>query len=126
MRARQSMRAKQGGATFLGMVIIFAILGMGVYAGIRLVPLYFEYMAVVRAMDQVAKEYNGEPVTVGQVRTALDRRWTIEDIKSIDPKEMEIRKQGNGLMMRAAYRAEAPFLGNVSLVVDFDKAVEIK
>ncbi|HKQ81478.1 MAG TPA: DUF4845 domain-containing protein [Steroidobacteraceae bacterium] len=120
------MRARQGGATFLGMVIILAILGFGVYAGIRLVPLYFEYMEVVRAMDQVAKEYNGEPVTVAQLRTSLDRRWTIEDIKSIQPKDMEIHKQGNGVTMRAFYRAEAPFVANVSLVVDFDKTVEIK
>ncbi len=126
MRARQGMPAKQRGATFLGMVIIFAILGFGVYAGIRLVPLYFEYMAVVRAMDQVAKEYDGEPVTVQQVRTSLDRRWTIEDIKSLDPKDMEIRKQGNGMVMRAYYRAEAPFVANISLAVDFDKTVEIK
>lgn len=126
MRASKSLPTKQRGATFLGMVIIFAILGVGVYAGIRLVPLYFEYMAVVRAMDQVAKEYDGEPVTAQQIRTSLDRRWTIEDIKSLDPKDMEIRKEGNGMVMRAYYRAEAPFVANVSLVVDFDKTVTIK
>lgn len=119
------MRARQGGATFLGMVIILAILGAGLYAGIRLVPLYFEYMEVVRAMEQVAKEFNGEPVSVAQIRTSLDRRWTIEDIKSIQPKDMEIRKAGSGVTMRAFYRAEAPFVANVSLVVDFDKTVEI-
>lgn len=126
MRARVGMRTRQGGATFLGMVIILGILGVGVYAGIRLVPLYFEYMEVVRAMEQVAKEYQGEPVTVSQIRTSLDRRWTVEDIKSVQPKEIEIRKEGSVMSMRAFYRAEAPFIGNVSLVVDFDKTVEIK
>lgn len=120
------MRAKQGGATFLGMLIIFAILGVGVYAGIRLVPIYFEYMAVVRAMEQTAKEYSGEPVSVNQIRVSLDRRWTIEDIKSLNPKDIEVRKAGNGVSMRAFYRAEAPFIGNVSLVADFDKTVEIQ
>jgi hypothetical protein len=119
------MRAKQRGATFLGMVIIFAIVGVGVYAGIRLVPIYVEYMAVVRALEQTAKEYSGAPVTVSQVRISLDRRWTIEDIKSISPNDIEIRKVGNGTTMRAFYRAEAPFIGNVSLVADFDKTVEI-
>ncbi len=119
------MRAKQGGATLLGMLIIFAIVGVGVYAGIRLVPIYFEYMAVVRAMEQTANEYKGEAVSVNQVRVSLDRRWTVEDIKSISPKEIEIRKVGNGMAMRAFYRAEAPFIGNVSLVADFDKTVEI-
>lgn len=126
MRAQHGMRARQGGATFLGMVIILGILGFGLYAGIRLVPLYFEYMEVVRAMEKVSREFAGQPVTVAEIRKSLDNSWTVEDIKSIQPKDMEIHKQGNGMVMRAFYRAEAPFVANVSLVVDFDKTVEIK
>jgi hypothetical protein len=119
------MYARQRGATFLGMLIIVAILGCGLYAGIRLVPIYFEYMAVVRAMEQTAKEEDGTATSPQQLRTAMDRRWTIEDIKSIDPKEIEIKKIPNGFSMRAYYRAEAPFVANVSLVVDFDKTVNV-
>ncbi|HEY4365923.1 MAG TPA: DUF4845 domain-containing protein [Steroidobacteraceae bacterium] len=117
---------EQRGATFLGMLIIAAILGSALYAGIRLVPLYFEYMAVTRAMDQTAKEVNGEATSPQQLRTSLDRRWTIEDIKSIDPKEIEIKKSASGYTMHAAYRAETPFVANVSLVVDFDKSVDVR
>ena len=51
------MRSRQLGATFIGMAIIVAIIGVGLYAGIRLVPIYMEYMAVVRALDQTAKEH---------------------------------------------------------------------
>jgi hypothetical protein len=119
------MRSRQRGATFLGMVTIIAILGFALYAGIRLAPLYFEYMAVVRAMEQTAKEHSGG-TTPQQLRNALNRRWTIEDIKSLEPKEIEITKAGTGFSMRAWYRAEAPFIGNVSLVADFDKTVEVK
>ena len=120
------MFARQRGATFLGMVIILAILGVALYAGIRLTPLYFEYMAVARALDQTSKEYSGEPTSPQQLRTSLDRRWTIEDIKSLDPKDIEIKKNGTGFTMRAYYRAESPFVANVSLVVDFDKSVDVK
>jgi type IV secretory pathway TrbF-like protein len=116
---------EQRGATFLGMVIIAAILGCAVYAGIRLIPLYFEYMAIARAMEQTAKEEKGSPTSPQEIRNALDRRWTIEDIKSIDPKEIEVKKNGNGYTMHAAYRAETPFVANVSLVVDFDKTVDV-
>jgi hypothetical protein len=119
------MRSRQRGATFIGMVTIIAILGFALYAGIRLAPLYFEYMAVVRAMEQTAKEHSGG-TTPQQLRNALNRRWTIEDIKSLEPKEIEITKSGTGFAMRAWYRAEAPFIGNVSLVADFDKTVEVK
>jgi hypothetical protein len=118
------MRSRQRGATFLGMVTIIAILGFALYAGIRLTPLYLEYMAVARALEQTAKEEVGatSPQTL---RNALDRRWTIETIDSIQPKDIEIKKAGSGFTMRAWYRAEAPFISNVSLVADFDKTVRV-
>jgi hypothetical protein len=119
------MYVRQRGATFLGMLIIIAILGAALYAGIRLTPLYFEYMAVTRAMDQTAKEHEGEPTSPQQLRTSLDRRWTIEDIKSLQPKDIEIKKDGKAFTMRAYYRAESPFIANVSIVVDFDKSVTV-
>jgi len=119
------MRDHQRGATFIGMLVIVAILGLGLYGAIRLVPLYMEFMAVARALDQTAKEAAGSPTSPGELRSSLDRRWTIEDITSLQPKEVEIRRSGNGYSMRARYRTEAPFIGNVSLAVDFDKTVEV-
>jgi hypothetical protein len=53
------MRSRQRGATFLGMVTIIAIIGFALYGGIRVTPMFLEYMAVVRALDETAKEYSG-------------------------------------------------------------------
>jgi hypothetical protein len=114
------MRSRQRGATFLGMVTILAVIGFGLYGVIRVFPLYMEYMAVVRAMEQTAKEGINSP---NDARVALGRRWSIEDIKSLDPKDIEIKRDSKGYSMRAWYRAEAPFVANISLVVDFDKTV---
>lgn len=119
------MLRRQRGATFLGMVIILAILGFALYGGIRLTPIYLEYMAIVRAMEQTAKENADGTTSPQQLRQSLDRRWTIEDIKSIDPKEIEIKRTSGGFTMRAFYDAQAPFVGNVSLVAHFDKTVDV-
>jgi hypothetical protein len=119
------MYLRQRGATFLGMVTIIAILGCGVYGGIRLTPIYMEYMAVSRALQQTAEEYDGGNPGLQQLRAALDRRWSVEDIMSLDYKDVEIKRTGKGYSLRAEYRAEAPFVGNVSLAVDFDKMVEL-
>lgn len=116
---------RQHGATFLGMLIIVAILGLGLYAGIRLTPLYMEYLAVVRAMEQIAKQEEASSITPAEIRRSLENRWTIEDVKSLAVKDITITKLGDGFEMNAAYRAEAPFIGNVSLVIDFDKTVQI-
>jgi hypothetical protein len=119
------MRSRQRGATLIGMLVIASIIGFGLYAAIRLTPLFLEYMAVVRAMEQIAKEHSDGSTSPAELRTALDRRWTIEDIKSLAIKDIEIKRVGGGYAMRAWYRAEAPFVGNVSLVVDFDKTVHV-
>jgi hypothetical protein len=116
---------RQRGATFIGMVIIVAILGCGLYAGIRLVPLYLEYMTVVRSLEQVSAEYSGQQTNANAIRSSLGKRWDIEDIKSLDTKDIDIHKEGSEFIMNAFYRAEAPFVANVSLVVDFDKTVSI-
>lgn len=116
---------RQRGATFLGIVTIVAILGFGLYGGIRLVPLYMEYMNVVRAMEQVSTEFGGQPTNANAIRVSLGRRWEVEDIKSLDVKDIAIMKEGNEFIMNAFYRAEAPFVANVSLVVDFDKTISI-
>jgi hypothetical protein len=119
------MLRRQRGATFLGMVIILAIVGFALYGGIRLTPLYLEYMAIVRAMEQTAKE-GTEGTTAQALRASLSKRWAIEDIKSIQPKDIQIKRAQNGFTMRAVYDAPAPFVANVSLVAHFDKTVDVQ
>jgi hypothetical protein len=122
---RVGLQHKQRGATFLGMVTIVAILGCGVYAGIRLVPLYMQHFAVVRAMNQTAETLKGGDVSPASIRNSLGRRWEIEDITQLDVKDIEINKVPNGVEMYASYEARAPFIANVSLIVEFEKSVVI-
>jgi hypothetical protein len=118
-------RQKQRGATFLGMVTIVAILGLAVYAGIRLVPLYIDNFAVMKALNDTAKTLQGTDVSPTAIRKSLDARWTTDYISSVAVSDIEITPVANGLEMRAAYEARAPFIANISLVVDFDKAVVV-
>jgi hypothetical protein len=120
------MLSRQRGATAIGMLVIVGIIAFGLYGGVRLLPLYLEYMAIVRAMEQTASESDGNATSPPELRRSLDRRWTIEDIKSIQPKDIEIKKISGGFSMRAFYRAEAPFVSNVSLVADFDKTIDVR
>lgn len=114
---------RQRGATLLGTIVIVAIVGLGLYSVIRLWPLYFEYFSVVRAMEAVSKEGAGSDVT--QLRNALQRRWDIEDIKSLEVRDIDIKRTNTGMQMHAAYEGRASFVANVYWVVEFDKTVTI-
>ncbi len=119
------MNQRQRGATFLGMVTILVILGAALYAGIRLVPVFLEYTKVARALEQVRDEYGTIDANPGLIRRSLERRWDVEDIRSIGWKEVEIKRTTEGFDMRAAYDVEQPFVANVYLLAKFDKLVTI-
>jgi hypothetical protein len=119
-------RDQQRGATALGMLTILIILGLGLYAVIRLVPVYIDYYEVVSAMEKVSNETKAADTSPDKIKFALNRHWLIEDIGTFDYKDMQIRKSGSGYEMTAEYRAEVPFIGNVSLAVDFYKSVTVE
>ena len=119
------MKHRQHGATFLGMVTILLILGAGVYAGIRLVPVYLDYTKVARALEQVRDEHAAIDTNPQLIRNSLERRWDVEDIKGIGWKEIEVKRTNEGYTVRAAYAAEQPFAANVYLLAKFDKTVTI-
>ncbi len=123
MQTIQSPR-QQRGATMLGMLIIVAILGLALYSLIRLWPVYFEYYSIVRSMEDVAKSEKGEP-SISQLRSALEKHWEIEDIKSLDVKDIEIKKTPSGTEMHAQYEGRVPFVANIFWVVEFDKTVSV-
>jgi Domain of unknown function (DUF4845) len=118
---RAGWRSTQRGATLLGILIIGGILAFAVYAGIRLVPLYVDYMSVSKVLNRVAKSGSN---SVPAIKQSLQAAWTADYISTVNPEDIEITPTGSGTFkLRANYRAEAPFVANVSLVVDFDKEV---
>jgi hypothetical protein len=119
------MKHRQRGMTFLGLVTILAILAVALYAGLRLVPVYGEYLEVSRALEQVRDEHSAIDTTVQMIRNSLERRWDVEDIKGIGWKEVEITKTSEGYEVTADYEVESPFIGNVSLLTKFNKSVVI-
>lgn len=112
---------RQRGATMLGMLFMTAIIGLALYSVIRLWPLYFEYYSVARSMEAVAKE--GGNSDVPQLRNALQRRWAIEDIKTLDVRDIEIKKTNTGMQLHASYEGRVSFVANIYWVIEFDKTV---
>jgi hypothetical protein len=117
---------RQRGMTFIGLLCILALLGLIGYAGLRLVPLYLNYMKVARSMDATASELKSDNPDAGAIRRSLEKHWQIEDIDSVSAKEVEIVKNEGGVSLHLAYDDAAPYIQNVSLSVHFDKTVKVQ
>lgn len=113
---------RQRGMTFLGLLILIAFVGLFVFAGIKLLPGFTEYMAVTKALESLKTDGGGSPQSM---RIALEKRFDIEDIKSLDWRDIEISRQGQDWVVHASYQFTTDFIGNVGFVVNFDKSVTI-
>ncbi|HEX3950821.1 MAG TPA: DUF4845 domain-containing protein [Steroidobacteraceae bacterium] len=120
------MRNHQQGMTFIGLLCVLALAGVVVYAGIRLAPLYLNYMKVARTMESVAAEVKGDNPDPGTIRMLIDRHFNIEDPSGVDTKDIEITKDDGGVQMHVAYDDSAPYVANVSLSVHFEKTVKVR
>ena len=120
------MRRSQQGMTFLGLLCILVLAGFFVYAGIRLVPVYLNYMNIVRTMYAVAADFKGDNPDAGAISNSLERHWEVQAISVVDYKDVVITKDDNGVSLHVAYDDAEPYIGNVSLAVHFDKTVKVQ
>lgn len=119
------MRKSQRGMTFIGLLFILALVGAIGYAGLRLIPVYLNYMKISKIMDATATEVEGS-TDPGNIKRTLERHWAIDDPTAIDYKDIEITKDDSGAVMHVSYDDAVPYIANVSLSVHFDKTVKVK
>jgi Tfp pilus assembly protein PilE len=120
------MRQRQQGMTLIGLLCILALVGVIVYAGIRLSTVYLNYMKVARSMEATAEEFKSENPDIAGMRRSLERHWQIESIDSVEDKEVEIVKDNGTVLMHVVYDDAVPYIANVSLSVHFDKTVKVQ
>lgn len=123
---KRQARRRQAGMTTLGLVILVAFVGVFAFAGIRLTPVYLNYMKVVGVVDGVVAEFDGVNASRSAIRSSISRRFDIESVGEITAKDVKVTKVGEGHEIVAAYSHKSPFIANVSFVVDFEKRALIR
>ena len=120
------MRNKQLGVTAIGWLILltpFAIVG---YAGVRVLPMYLNYMKVTRALEQAGNEMktNGGANATG-IKNSIDKHFEVDMVEYPDSKTFKITHDNGQWIVEANYDDEAPLFANISIHVTFDKIVKI-
>ena len=119
------MRNRQVGVTAIGWLFLLTPLAVVIYAGIRLAPVYLNYMKVVKAMEGSVGELKAGGVSPQSIRTAIDKHFEIDMVEYPTTKDMKITKDGASWIVESQYDDDAPLFANLSLHVTFDKKVKI-
>lgn len=122
----QRLVRRQAGMTTLGLAILVAFVGLFAFAAIRLTPVYLNYMKVASVVSGVFEEYDGTNPSRAAIRQSIARRFDIESVAVIRAKDVAVKTVDEGYEVAAVYSHKAPFIANVSFVVDFDRRVVIR
>lgn len=118
------MRRIQRGISFLGFVIVAAVLGLFIFVGLALYPMYSEYWSVRAAMKGVAGEPGAATMTAEAIYQNLQKRFNIGYVESVKRENIYIFNQ-NGRKLRITYEVRKPMVYNLDVVAKFDHTVDL-
>jgi hypothetical protein len=107
--------ARQRGLSLVSLIFLGVVAILLLTIGFKLVPSLIEYLAIDRAVQRIKNEGS----TVREIRAAFDRYATIEDIKSVSSKDLDITKDADGVVISFEYKYWVPLADNVHLVIDY-------
>jgi hypothetical protein len=116
----------QAGMTTVGFLLLVVFVGLFAFAFIRLTPVYLNYMKVAGVLEGVHKEFDSQNASRNAIRTSISRRFDVESVSQITANDIKVTTDSNGFLVQAVYDHSAPFVGNVSFTVHFDKQVLVR
>ncbi|MFB3124262.1 MAG: DUF4845 domain-containing protein [Woeseiaceae bacterium] len=119
-------QARQVGITTVGFLILAVFIGLFAFAGMRLSPVYLNYMKVAGVLDGVFKEFDSQNPSRASLQKSIRRRFDVESVTIITARDIKIVNESGGFRIEAVYDHMAPFIGNVSFSVHFDKKVLVR
>ncbi len=119
------MFARQRGITAIGWLVLLIPFAIVIYAGIRLAPVYLNYMKVSRSLNDLTSEFQTGGATPDTIRNALSKHFEIDEVDYPKLKDISISRDGRGWEVEAAYDDQAPLFAHITLEVEFDKVVTL-
>ena len=118
---------RQQGMTMWGMAslalagIFFALLFF------KLFPPYMEDIKIGSAIKRVAEKPGAGSRGPAELLESIDKMFSIENINRSAHKEVEIVPRGESAkLIKMEYEEVVPFAGNISILLEFDHAVEAR
>jgi hypothetical protein len=115
----------QAGMTAIGWMIMIVLVGFLAIFFIKLVPVYIESFTVRSVITGLGKEAGGDFSTVQNVREAIDRRFSINSVTSVEANEVIIEPSEAGFSLSLDYEVRVPFVYNIELVAKFSEQGQV-
>jgi hypothetical protein len=110
---------KQKGVTLSGFLLWAIVICTALLLSFKIGPPYYEYLTIKKQFQAIVKDPEARSGTRRDVENAFLKRTMIEDIKSIESKDLVISKEGDGITVSAEYTTCVHVAGNLRACMDF-------
>ncbi len=110
---------KQRGMTFIGTVLMVAVIVFVAVIIMKLTPPYLEFMSVKKALNNIATQPEFREMGKKEIYSAFNKTAAIDNIENIKANELIISQSDRGPVVIAEYQVVVPLMGNVSALLDF-------
>ena len=113
---------KVQGITLIGFIFVLGVLGLLLYAGMQIGPVYMDHMSVVKAMKTAASE--GANQSPAEIKSRISKLLYISYVDQVKPTDFKIVR-GNGREIQVKYNVEKEFIANLSFLIKFEDSVPL-
>lgn len=114
MIMKATAKARQRGISFIGLLFVAVVLACVGVVVAQVIPTLIEYQAILKAANKAK-----EGTTVPEVRAIFDRAQAIDDFKSVSGADLEVRKNGEKVVVAFAYEREIHLFGPAYLTLKY-------
>ena len=107
-------KSKQRGISFFGLIFVAGVLAVCGVIAAQVFPTVVEYQAVIKAAKKAA-----EGASVPEVRMIFDKQASVDDIRSISGRDLEVTKEGDKVVVNFAYQREIHLTGPAFLTLKY-------
>ena len=116
---------KQKGMTFLGFLVVGTMILFILFIGMRIAPIYLEYYSVVNAMNGIAEERGSARYSTYDIRVKmLNRLYVSYSDDNVGQEDIQVVRR-DGVQLRVQYTARKNVWGNLDVIAEFDRAVQL-
>lgn len=113
------MKRKQSGMTLTSFVVVLAVVGFGLYIGMKLFPMYQEYYSVRTAMKGLANEPGSATMDPSKLQDLFFRRLYINYSENVKKEDVKFERVEGGWRMKVNYEVRRELVGNLDVVGKF-------
>ena len=119
---------RQAGMTMWGMLFVLGTLAFALFLFFKLLPPYMDDFKVKSALDSLGRQPDVGSMTLPEVKEAIRKRLEIDSADDLFDlnKILTVEPRGKMKRIRINYESVVPMAFNVSALISFDHAIEVR